>query len=284
MSNTPFGRIGFIGFGKMAGSIVDALASVDALAPSTGREPFQFISRSTESRRRGVERGGSDCSDSPERLFQRTDIVVIAVTPQDLDGLHALFSRRPAGGELEPGPVIVTLLAGISTDRIRALTGSERVCRMIPNIAAAKRRSLVGICFADSADDECRQRALALAAELGTPLPIAERLMPAATGIGGSGLAFAFRFAHALALGGVAEGMTYDQASRAAAAVLDGAAAMLLDGGHPAQLETAVASPGGTTIEGLQRLEEDGFNAALIHAVRAASKKARSFEADLTDD
>ena len=269
MSDIELGQIGFIGFGKMADSIVGALR------PSMGSEPFRFISRTDESRRRGVDRGGIDCNDSPAQLFERSDIVVIAVTPQDLDDVATLFSLRPE-------PVIVSLLAGISTDRIRTVTGSQRVCRMIPNIAAAKRRSVVGMCFAETADDECRTRAHALAAELGTPLPIPERLMPAATGIGGSGLAFAFRFAHALALGGVAEGMTYEQASRAAAAVLDGAAAMLLDGCHAGQLETDVASPAGTTIEGLQRLDEDGFTAAVMHAVRAASKKARSFEADLT--
>ncbi len=269
MTNTRFGRLGFIGFGKMAESIVSALG------PSSETEAFRFISRSDGSRHRGSERGGIDCSDAPEKLFGSADTVVIAVTPQDLDDISPLFSQPPDA-------LIVTLLAGISTDRIRAVTGSDRVCRMIPNIATAKRRSLVGMCFATTTDDESRERAHLLAAELGTPLPIPERLMPAATGIGGSGLAFAFRFAHALALGGVAEGMTYEQASMAAAAVLDGAAAMLLDGRHAAQLETDIASPAGTTIEGLQRLDEDGFTAAVMHAVRAASKKARSFEADLS--
>jgi len=50
---------------------------------------------------------------------------------------------------------------------------------------------------------------------------------------------------------------------------------MVLESGeHPAKLKDRVASPGGTTIAGLHRLEQGGFRATLMGAVEAAAKRS----------
>ena len=50
---------------------------------------------------------------------------------------------------------------------------------------------------------------------------------------------------------------------------------VLETGKHPAELKDMVCSPGGTTIEGVSVLEENGLRASMINAVRTATKKSK---------
>ena len=92
--------------------------------------------------------------------------------------------------------------------------------------------------------------------------------------VAGCGPAFTAIFIDALADGGVKAGLPRAKAIRFAEQMVLGAAQLALDTGkHPAQLRDDVASPGGSTIEGIQALEEGGLRAAVINAVVEAWKK-----------
>lgn len=103
-----------------------------------------------------------------------------------------------------------------------------------------------------------------------------ERLIDSVTGLAGSGPAFVFMFIEALADGGVKQGIPRPVALQLAAQTVYGAAKMVMDTGiHPAQLKDNVASPGGTTIDGIHKLEEMGFRSSTISAVSIAVEKGR---------
>ena len=104
-----------------------------------------------------------------------------------------------------------------------------------------------------------------------------EKLIDAVCGLSGSGPAYVYLFIEALADGAVREGMPRQMAYTFAAQTVLGAAKMVLETGtHPGALKDAVCSPGGTTIEAVRTLEEDGFRAAVMKAVSASAEKNRN--------
>jgi pyrroline-5-carboxylate reductase len=110
---------------------------------------------------------------------------------------------------------------------------------------------------------------------LGAVWQVDEKLLDAVTGLSGSGPAFVYMMVEALSDGGVRMGLPRQIATEMAARTIGGAAAMVLTTGeHPAVLKDRVASPGGTTIAGIQALEAAGLRAALMSAVEAATKRS----------
>ena len=100
--------------------------------------------------------------------------------------------------------------------------------------------------------------------------------MDAVTVLSGSGPSYIFMAIEALADGGVKMGLPRATAELLAAHTAVGAARTMLETGeHLGRLKDRVASPGGTTIAGLHQLEQGGFRASLIAAVRAATERAR---------
>ena len=96
------------------------------------------------------------------------------------------------------------------------------------------------------------------------------------TGLSGSGPAYIFLLIEALSDGGVRNGLPRDLATKLASQTVMGAAKMQLETGlHPGVLKDQVTSPGGTTITGINALENAAFRSAIINAVSAATEKSK---------
>ena len=111
---------------------------------------------------------------------------------------------------------------------------------------------------------------------VGLAFQLKESLLDAVTGLSGSGPAYIYLVIEALSDGGVAAGLPREVATRLAAQTVLGGAKMVLETGlHPGALKDMVASPGGTTIEGLHELEKGQVRGVFMNAVRAAAEKSR---------
>lgn len=262
-------NIGIIGFGNMG----------ESMAAGLSRE-FPGISigiiEKVEARRAHALEvyGAKDFSELPGALFEFSDLSVIAVKPADLDATLDLIAPFVTSRTR-----FISIVAGRTIDSIRTRLPEAGIARFMPNIAALVGRAFVGVAFAEQPDAEFRAQCFAVAQAFGTPGEFPEHLMAAVTGLSGSGIAYVFSFLHALALGGTKAGISYDRSLEISLSILEGAAAVVKETGeHPAALLSKVASPGGTTIEGITALEDRGFTAAVIHAVEAAARRARESE------
>ncbi len=254
-------NIGIIGFGNMGEAFAAGLRRV------SGGVRLGVVEKAPA--RMAAARdghGAEDFTGRPADFFAFADTVILAVKPQDAEAV--LREISPFGKNRK----FISIIAGKSLDFYRRHLDTPFLARFMPNLAATQGRAAVGVSFSDAPGDAAaeafRREAVEIAAALGDAVEIPERLMPAMTGLSGSGIAFVFAFIHALALGGVKTGFGYDRALEIALSVVEGAAAVLRSSReNPATLVAKVASPAGTTIAGFQALEDAAFTSAVMRAV-----------------
>ena len=204
----------------------------------------------------------------PEAGLLDYDVVLLALKPQQLLALRdgALARHRPK--------LLMSVLAGVDEATLSSLCQADAVVRAMPNLPVAIGRGVTAL-YSSSTDAVVREVAEALAAPLGLVEWIAEeRLFDAVTALSGCGPGFVFRFVEALASAGAALGLPQDQAMRLALATVDGSARMaIVADASPSELADRVASPGGSTREGLNVLDRDGALTELMKDTLAASAK-----------
>ena len=205
-------------------------------------------------------------------LVRQAGVLILAVKPEQVSGL-----LEEIGPGITSDHLVISIVAGVTTRRIEAhLSSGSRVIRVMPNTPAVIGASATAYALGQSAGAEDGQRVRELFEAVGVAVEVKESLLDAVTGLSGSGPAYAYLMIEALSDGGVAAGLPREIATRLAAQTLLGASRLVLESGqHPGALKDMVASPGGTTIDGLHELERGGVRAALINAVRAAAEKSR---------
>ena len=261
-------RLGIIGGGVMAHSIVRGLLAARLVEPER-----ILVSDLSAERRALFEKscGVATTADNAEIVRQST-VVLLAVKPQSMAGL--LSEIQPVAG---PDTLYLSIAAGVTTATLYAGLGrTGRIIRIMPNTAAQVLSSATALCRGPNATDDDLGIARSLFDALGTTVVVDEALMDAVTGLSGSGPAYMYLVIEALADAGVRNGLTRATALQLAAQTCAGAAKMVLETGeHPGVLKDQVTSPGGTTINGLYRLEKRGVRAAIIDAVSAAVARSK---------
>jgi pyrroline-5-carboxylate reductase len=172
---------------------------------------------------------------------------------------------------------LVSVAAGYSISKIESFVGSDkRVVRVMPNTPSKIGAGASGFSLGTSATEEDSKSVKLLMDSVGLSYEVPESSLDAVTGVSGSGPAYIFMLIEAMADGGVRMGLPRDVSYKLAAQTVFGSAKMVLETGlHPGQLKDAVTSPGGTTIEAVNRLEDLGFRYSAMQAVAAACEKSK---------
>jgi pyrroline-5-carboxylate reductase len=265
-------RIGFLGAGQMAEALIRGWLQAGVSTPD------KIIASDVMAARRellGREWGIATTAENRE-VARQGDLLILAVKPHLV--VPVLEEIRE---DVRPDHLVVSIAAGVPLRVIEAhLPAATRAIRVMPNTPCLVGAAAAGFARGSHATDEDEQTVQILLDAVGRGLALEERLLDAVTGLSGSGPAFVYVIIEALADGGVRMGLPRSAAQLLAAQTVLGAARMVLETGqHPAQLKDAVASPGGTTIAGLQALERGGLRAALMDAVQAATLRSQELGA-----
>jgi pyrroline-5-carboxylate reductase len=257
------------------GKIGEALLSGLLRGPRT---PSDIVVSEKHPERAGylAETFGVQVADVPSAVKQAAALV-IAVKPQDIDGL--LAEMAPV---VEPRHVVVSVAAGVTTAHIeRALPDGVAVVRCMPNTPALVDQAMTAVAAGRHADDEHLAVAEALLASVGRVVRVPEHQLDAVTALSGSGPAYFFYLVEAMIDAGILLGLPRALAAELIVQTAVGSATMLRDSGeHPVQLREAVTSPGGTTIAAIRELEVHGVRAALLAAIEAAARRSRELGAE----
>ena len=193
------------------------------------------------------------------------DVLVLAVKPQQLGDVRAAWKDR--GGPR----LLVSVLAGVETQTLAQAFGAMHVVRAMPNLPASIGQG-VTVLFGDAI---VRAEVAALMAPLGMVEWIDdEEQFHAVTALSGSGPGYVFRVIEAMADAGAALGLDPGQALRLAIGTVGGSAALAAGSTEgPGTLADRVASPGGTTREGLNVLDADNAMRDLLARTLAAAAR-----------
>jgi pyrroline-5-carboxylate reductase len=173
--------------------------------------------------------------------------------------------------------VLVSMAAGIPISFLEGfLPMGSKVIRIMPNTPAMVREGMVAVCRNNSISNQDMEIAMEIFQSVGQAEEVAESLMDCVIGLSGSSPAYTYLYIEALVEAAIANGMEKEMATRFAAQSVLGAAKMVLETGvEPKQLCLNVCSPGGTTIEAVNTLHENGFKRNVAEAFQAAVEKSK---------
>lgn len=232
-----------------------------------------------ERRRQLAEKYGIEATADNRDAARRGDVVVLGIKPQVMPGV--LGELR---GSLAREKLVVSIIAGATTETLRKGLDHDALVRVMPNTPAQIGEG-VNIWYATPETTEAqRDQAHALLGALGHELQVGdERFVAMATAVSGTGPTYVFLVMEALIDSAVHLGFPRQMAHDLVLETLKGSVAFAeRTQKHPAQLRDMVTSPGGTSAAALHELERGRLRTVLADAVWAAYRRTMSLSESLS--
>jgi pyrroline-5-carboxylate reductase len=266
MSTLAGRSIATVGSGVMAEAIIAGLLRGQLVAPD------QIVaSHPRPDRRDALARAhGIRTVDANAAAVDGADVVLLAIKPQMLARVG-----REIRGRLQPGQLVISILAGATTRALMGHLGHREVVRSMPNTPAQLGRGMTVWYPTPETSPEQREQAGVLLGALGAQIEVDdERLVAMATAVSGTGPTYVFLVMEALIDAAVHLGFARHVAHDLVIETLEGSTLFAKQSGmHPAQLRNMVTSPGGTSAAALHELESGRLRTVLSEAVWAAFRR-----------
>jgi pyrroline-5-carboxylate reductase len=258
-------RLGFIGAGKLAGSVIRGLIRAKFCSPEEiiAGEPNAGARTALQS-----EAGISVTAENTE-VAEKAEILFVGVKPAVV--LPVLRELAP----LLASKCVISLAAGVRISSMEKIA-EARFMRALTNTPSAICQAATAIARGTRTTNEDLELVRRVFSAIGVVVEVDEEKIDAVTGLSGSGPAFVYKVIEALAESGQKCGLSAEAAMTLAAQTVLGAAQLALESGKsPDELIKMVVTPGGTTAAGLVEMEKLNTAEGLIAAVEAATKRGQ---------
>jgi pyrroline-5-carboxylate reductase len=259
-------KIGFIGAGRMAGAMIKGLIekkvyNIDEIIACAPTE---------DTRNKISQSYGIDTYKNAAEVAKKADILILAIKPKQIP---ALFEEEHL--KLGHNHLLISIAAGVKINTLNQYVPDSRIIRVMPNHCCMVLEGASGYVGGTNATEEDMHITNAIFSALGLAVEVRECDLDAVTGVSGSSPAFMYMMIRAISDSGVLSGLPRKAATELAAQSMIGAGRMILESGMtPEQLIDGVCSPGGTTIEGVKVLNDQGFESTVVEAVNSSIRRS----------
>jgi pyrroline-5-carboxylate reductase len=258
--------IATVGSGVMAEAMIIGLLNGNLVAPA------QVVASHPRAERRAALEGthGIRVVASNADAVRDADVIILAVKPQMLARVG-----REIGPHLRRGQLVLSVLAGPTTNALTAALGHDQVARAMPNTPARIGAGMTVWYATPATTEDQRAQAKALLGALGAELEVEdEKWVAMATAVSGTGPAYVFLVMEALIDAAVHLGFPRHIAHDLVIETLEGSTRFAKQSGdHPAVLRNMVTSPAGTSAAAIHELESGRLRTVLSEAVWAAFRR-----------
>ena len=265
----------FAGTGNMGGAILRGLLNAGTDAKNI------FFFDPSDKAAEAVSALGCVRVKSFAEGIEKANVTFLCVKPQIFKLVAAEW--KAAASVLKSEKTFISIMAGVARKSLIEVLGEKnQVLRVMPNLPLTVGKGSVGLAT-DGVSDETLKLAEEIFGNIGVTCRVAESLIDAVTGLSGSAPAYVFEFIEGLTRGGVKAGLTRDVALKLALGTIEGSVGTIegsvelvkQSGKSPSDLCAMVCSPAGTTIAGIDALEEGAFRSTLIKAVVAGTNRSK---------
>lgn len=266
-------KLAFVGTGVMAESIIAGMLGKSIVSPAQIVASHPRVDR----RQRLSEHFGiSTVADNADAV-RGADLILLTIKPQVLDAVMSQLR-----GVLEPGQVVISILAGANFGVLRHGLGHSELVRVMPNTPAQISEGMSVWCCTPEVGIAKQAQIRETLGALGEEIQVdTEKYVDMATALSGTGPTYVFLVMEALIDAGVHLGFPRRLAEEIVLQTVSGSVAFARSSGkHMAELRNMVTSPGGTSAEAIYQMEKGGLRTVLSKSVYAAYQRTQTISAE----
>jgi len=266
-------KIAIIGFGNIANAIVTPLLDKKIIQPENvfcvvnSEKSFENIKKNYKYNINIYKSGSKD-----SKLIWDCQYKLLSIKPQQFNSI------TEANYKNNKDNLIVSILAGVSINRLSQKFPNHKCVRVVTNVPITIGKGLTGISWDKEITKDQKQFTKKLFENTSKIYELSEDYLDIFLALTSSGPAIIALIIEALSDGGLSGGLSKKLSEELVMEMILGTIFLIKENKlTTSELKNLVTSPGGTTISALRILEKKSVRSALIESIVSASNRSKEF-------